>query len=445
MANDFSGDSNCVAWWKFLSGALTTDSKGTNTFTNNNVVSSGTLMTSGLAAADFESVDGQYFSITNANLSSTFPLKISSTYKTFSIASRIQVESVPIRGFIVSIGWYGGFQVYIETNRTVVFSIGYNSDANAEVLYTSSAISLSNEYFICVTYNDTSKAWTFQIYDVTGAASFVNTSGTATNNVGSSTYNGFAMGRRADGNAYSYDGLIGETAIFIDVLTSGEIDAIRAGTYGAAGSTLLPISGSFDAVADILGSMAKKIQTTGLVDSVGSPAGSIGIKKLMVGSVFAEAGASGLISIKKTFSGDLACISDITADISVLRMLTGSFESTADISGSVIITEAYKIRLSGNISAMAAIESAINVKRNLTGQIYAIPSPDGRVVVRVNLTGSVDAIADAIGQIQSIGAGTLGLIIDPTIESVTIKKFLELMTVVRSSVSVTTYRSIESI
>ena len=37
MANDFSSDSNCVALWRFESGALTADSIGTNTLTNSNV------------------------------------------------------------------------------------------------------------------------------------------------------------------------------------------------------------------------------------------------------------------------------------------------------------------------------------------------------------------------------------------------------------------------
>ena len=35
MANDFSGDNSCKALWSFESGALTTDSKSTNTLTNN--------------------------------------------------------------------------------------------------------------------------------------------------------------------------------------------------------------------------------------------------------------------------------------------------------------------------------------------------------------------------------------------------------------------------
>ena len=36
--NDFSGDGNAVALWSVDNGALTTDSKGTNTLTDNNTV-----------------------------------------------------------------------------------------------------------------------------------------------------------------------------------------------------------------------------------------------------------------------------------------------------------------------------------------------------------------------------------------------------------------------
>jgi len=76
VANIFTNDSNCKALWRFENGALTTDSKGTNTLTNNNTVVADTVnFKEGAASANLESSSSQYFSITNANLNAGFPLK----------------------------------------------------------------------------------------------------------------------------------------------------------------------------------------------------------------------------------------------------------------------------------------------------------------------------------------------------------------------------------
>ena len=212
----------------------------------------------------------------------------------------------------------------------------------------------------------------------------------------------------------------------------------------SGGSTLLPMSGDFGAVAGVFGSTSKKIQTTGLIDTsvdisgvavikknvAGSMngtsdlTGQIRIIKSLSGSIDTQAGISGLISIKRALSRDLHCIADISADISVLKKLIGAVGSEVDIQGSVIINGINKIRLSGSIKSMSAIEAAINVKKSLIGQIQAIPHPDGRISVRVDLTGSVDTIAAAIGDLRIVGAGTLGIVIDPSIDSVSVKRLL---------------------
>ena len=66
MANDFSGDSNCVALWRFENGALTADSKGTNTLTDVNTVGSDTVdYKEGSGCADFEATASERFTITS--------------------------------------------------------------------------------------------------------------------------------------------------------------------------------------------------------------------------------------------------------------------------------------------------------------------------------------------------------------------------------------------
>ena len=63
MANSFSGDGNCVALWRFENGALTADSIGTNTLTDNNTVGTSTGdYKEGSACADLELDNSECFS-----------------------------------------------------------------------------------------------------------------------------------------------------------------------------------------------------------------------------------------------------------------------------------------------------------------------------------------------------------------------------------------------
>ena len=76
MANDFSGDGACVALWRFESGALTTDSIGTNTLTDVNTVGTETTdYQEGSACADIERDNSELFSIDDTDLDSGFPYK----------------------------------------------------------------------------------------------------------------------------------------------------------------------------------------------------------------------------------------------------------------------------------------------------------------------------------------------------------------------------------
>ena len=54
VGSDFSADANCVALWRFEDGALTTDSKGTNTLTNvNTVIAKTTDFKEGISCGEF--------------------------------------------------------------------------------------------------------------------------------------------------------------------------------------------------------------------------------------------------------------------------------------------------------------------------------------------------------------------------------------------------------
>ena len=94
-ANDFSSCTATKAVWSVDNGALTTDSKGTNTLTDNNTVQTDTVnFKEGDAAADLELGNGEYFNITDANLDSGFPLKSGETNDDFTVCLWVKLESV---------------------------------------------------------------------------------------------------------------------------------------------------------------------------------------------------------------------------------------------------------------------------------------------------------------------------------------------------------------
>ncbi len=92
------------ALWSLDNGALTTDSIGTNTLTDNNTVGTDTVnYKEGDASADFESSNSEYLSITDANLDSGFPLK-SGESGTFSVTFWYKAESQgAYRGLVIQI------------------------------------------------------------------------------------------------------------------------------------------------------------------------------------------------------------------------------------------------------------------------------------------------------------------------------------------------------
>ena len=66
----------------------------------------------------------------------------------------------------------------------------------------------------------------------------------------------------------------------------------------------------------------------------------------------------------------------------------------------------------------------MNIDKKITGTISAVTATDGVVSAKLNLSGDVESIAAVIGELSRIGEG-LGIIIDPSIESITIQRLIE--------------------
>ena len=238
MANDFSSDANCVALYRFESGALTVDSKGTNTLT---AVQSPTEELVdfkegvGCVALD-DSNPADLFSITDANLNSGFPCKSGETNKAFSVCCWFKCHDLTASYTDTICGKQGGgaasFWINVQALGDVhlaVFGAGWQEYVHA------TKIAANIWYHLGVTYDDSDKSYRIRIWDDNaGAILGVDKTGTGTKNM-VITADPFMIGSAMTWAAHSFDGLIDEVVVFNDILTTDQIDAIRSGTYGSGG------------------------------------------------------------------------------------------------------------------------------------------------------------------------------------------------------------------
>lgn len=240
MANDFSTDANCVAVWRFENGALTADSKGSNTLTSNGTPVSDTVdFKEGAGCVDLELSDVDYYSITDASLDAGFPLKNGDTNKKISVCAWFKLESVSVAQYIYMKGAHStnkrSFAVYFDGTKLNIL-LGITSGTAYETITHASSLTTGRWYHCGATFDDASKAYNIRIWDDTAAAiAGTDKTGTSTNNVNVADA-ALQIGARDAGNA-PLDARLDEVVVFKDILTADEIDAIRAGTYVGSAST----------------------------------------------------------------------------------------------------------------------------------------------------------------------------------------------------------------
>jgi hypothetical protein len=253
MANDFSGDTACVALWRFENGALTTDSKSTNTLTDQGTVQTDTTnYKEGAASAKFEINNAECFWISDANLSAGFPFKSGDTNKKILCCLWFKQESqTPYQGLI-----YKG--------DVALGKASFGSIINGDLLYLSlgagesdktvlDGIVLDHWYHLGFSYKDSDKSYYVKLVNVDDSVT-TEISGTATNSaaaentiLGIATWCTNGVPASVMGS-YGFDGLIDEMVIFNDLPGTAQgiedkIDAIRAGTYtAAAGGLSIPVA-----------------------------------------------------------------------------------------------------------------------------------------------------------------------------------------------------------
>ena len=247
MANDFSLDSRCVALWRFENGALTADSKGTNTLTAvATPVADLADFKEGAACADLEYNDGDYFTIPDASLDAGFPLKSGDTVKKLTWCAWIKQESQPssIAYIIAKYDITNKRSLAITTVSNALRILwGYSPGTAAQSIDTDIAINNGEWYWIGMRVDGVAKTLDVIVYRAnTGVTYTYSTTPTDELYV---TNTAFTIGARDGDTTFRWDGRIDEVVIFNDLLTTTEMDKVRKGTFpfgyeGQVSLTLTP-------------------------------------------------------------------------------------------------------------------------------------------------------------------------------------------------------------
>jgi hypothetical protein len=253
MPNNFAGDPNVKALWRFESGALTTDSCTWNS-ARNTLAGLGPDESQdfieGNCAADFEKDAGDHFHITDANLCTDFPLKNGDATKTISLTVWVKPEGFPTDHCTIirksdETGNKRSFWLYATDNGSLMFGLGHTGGTASEIIDTTIDLVANQWQHIGFTYDDTDKFWyckRFNDYTDLSAEG----SGNATNNINVEDAR-LVIGCSYDDDSfqgYCWDGIMDEFVVFNDILTEPEIDQIRNKTYGAQ-DTLAAFTVSF--------------------------------------------------------------------------------------------------------------------------------------------------------------------------------------------------------
>jgi len=230
MANDFSGDPNCVALWKFDN-----DGKGGNDLTEVGSPSydSGDKK-EGTHCIDLEKDSTQYCTIADGDLDTGFPGKSGTSEQSFSVCCWIKPESLGSWQGIISkfSASYKTFLLRLWSAGTVDFIIAYSGGTTS--LKFDTDLSTGIWYHIGITYDASDNSMKIRVWDDNaGALLDSNKEGTAGGDMAPNA-GALEVGRFYETDADTFDGKIDEVVFFKDVLSDAEIDQIRAGAYGAS-------------------------------------------------------------------------------------------------------------------------------------------------------------------------------------------------------------------
>jgi hypothetical protein len=245
MANDFTGDADCKALWRFENDSL--DSIGGNDW----AVLAGTP---GWDNVDFK--EGSYctflegdagddsYLIVDGDLDAGFPFKNGDSNKKISICYWVQLDNIP-SGSVPTIyvfdkgggstrSFFSGFE-YSLNSTNFSMGIGIAPGSSWEVKQHATGVTdanfIGNWYHVGCTYQDSDKTYRIRVWDDNAQAILgSDATGTMTNNI--NVENGGCLCNATPNLSKVSDIRVDEMVIFGDILTAGEIDEIRGGTFG---------------------------------------------------------------------------------------------------------------------------------------------------------------------------------------------------------------------
>lgn len=430
MANDFTGDSNCVALFKLDDGVLTVDDIGGNTLTDYNTVGGETVdYQEGDGCGDFTRSSSECLYCTDANCDADMPFKEDGG-TTISVCCFFKTETSPGTLYLVTKGTgtgpHRGLRLGLNYQSKVFAYIGYSGGYLQEVSSYSNATTDGTWYHLGFTLSGTS--YKFRIWDMNTDSLFQELTGTFSNTPTADAAADLVIGAQKQGASASvfYDGLIDEVVIFKDVLTSDEIDEIRAGTFGAVSALSISVSDAITAGESI----GKSLPLAGISESE-----SLSIAELIQALLSIRAEVSDSISIGelisiliKLFGIDVADAVSIGEDVSVYldhwNVSVSDYISISELINLILSTVTY---LSVSEAESITISESITAAMQLSGIDIADSIAIGEAISAIMGLAGVD-VSDSISigeliaaimnnQFAAVESITIGEVIDAVVSA----------------------------
>jgi len=243
MANNFSGDADCVALWNFEdSPGFATDSQGDNDLTNDGADEENTTYKEGSQSAKFVLSNTDYMYISDADQDAGFPFRDNdggSVEEDFSFCFWVYFNSLPNYATLLA-KWDDDddlvFCLLVDDADKAQPVFGYNSGASYEYdtdFRFGTAFTTGRWYHVAFTYVQSTHAFRLRIWDDT-ASDFLGSdiSDNASNDIDARDIP-FTIGAQSHGAYYS-DCYIDEFVVFNRSLSTDDIDAIRSGTFSSS-------------------------------------------------------------------------------------------------------------------------------------------------------------------------------------------------------------------
>ncbi|OGJ16944.1 hypothetical protein A3K73_02010 [Candidatus Pacearchaeota archaeon RBG_13_36_9] len=232
-AYDFSGDSNAVALWRLEEGALTEDSKGENDFVNNGATADATNYKEGASSVATVRQQARNMRL-DLYPSSDFPLAPGSSDKTFSLTFWLRPGLANTEQDIFVINFMNfmdyNLRIYLTPSNLLTVATSPTGGAPYTSVQHASALKANQWYHVGITYDHSTYETKIRIWDDTARVILgSDASGTANDIYLDNARVLFDLSNVLISSAFN--GNLDEVAVFNDVLTADEIDAIKAGAY----------------------------------------------------------------------------------------------------------------------------------------------------------------------------------------------------------------------